>query len=221
MGLELLSAPFHPSKISWRVGSTKADKTKGMALAYIDARDVMERLDEAVGPENWQRRYTHADKKTICEIGIKVDSGEWVWKSDGAGDSDIEAEKGAISDAFKRAAVNWGIGRYLYDIESPWVELELATNKDGELLKDKNGNPIVRGIAKHELERLRKMLEGKLPDDRPAKALHFAKSVVEIYRKIVEIEDKEGYIAANKASIDAAMKYPEAKKVLEEEGIVT
>lgn len=120
-----LSAPFPPSRVSWRVGSTTQDKKKGMALAYCDARDVMERLDEVCGPGGWQCAYPHATGKTVCAIGIKVGD-EWVWKSDGAGDTDIEAEKGALSDAFKRAAVRWGIGRYLYEVASPWVELEQA-----------------------------------------------------------------------------------------------
>ena len=118
-----LKAPFHPDKVSWRVGATNKDKTKGMALAYIDARDVYERLDEVVGPANWQNRYPHAGTKTCCDIALRID-GEWVWKSNGAGDSDHEAEKGAFSDGFKRAAVCWGIGRYLYDLDSPWVEIE-------------------------------------------------------------------------------------------------
>jgi len=117
-----LSAPFPPERISWRVGSMKKDKTAGMALAYLDARDVMNRLDEVCGPAGWSCKYSHADAKTICDLGIKVD-GEWVWKADGAGESDIEAEKGALSGAFKRAAVRWGIGRYLYDIPSPWVSV--------------------------------------------------------------------------------------------------
>lgn len=121
--IERLKAPFPPSAISWRVGSTTKDKTKGMALAYIDARDVMNRLDEVCGAEGWQCTYPHANGKTICSIGIKFGN-EWVWKADGAGDSDVEAEKGAISDAFKRAAVKWGIGRYLYDMDSPWLEIE-------------------------------------------------------------------------------------------------
>lgn len=126
--LDALSAPFPPAAISWRVGSTTKDKSKGMALAFIDARDVMKRLDEACGPANWQRRYPWSDgKRLYCEIGIKLD-GEWVWKGDGAGDSDVEAEKGAFSDAFKRAAVSWGVGRYLYDVESPWVALTPAGN---------------------------------------------------------------------------------------------
>lgn len=118
-----LAAPFDPARISWRVGPTNKDKTKGMALAYIDARDVMARLDEACGPGGWQNDYPHANGKTVCRIGIKVGD-EWIWKADGAGDSEMEAEKGALSDSFKRAAVRWGIGRYLYDVASPWVIIE-------------------------------------------------------------------------------------------------
>lgn len=94
-----------------------------MALAFIDARDVMERLDSVVGCAGWQCSYPHANGKTVCRIEIKID-GEWIGKEDGAGDTDVEAEKGALSDAFKRAAVRWGIGRYLYDMPSPWVEIE-------------------------------------------------------------------------------------------------
>ena len=120
-----LAAQFPAEAISWRVGSTNRDKTSGLALAYLDARDVMQRFDDVCGPSNWQCRYTHADIKTVCEIGVKID-GEWVWKSNGAGDTDVEGQKGALSDAFKRAAVLWGVGRYLYDLDSPWVKLQAA-----------------------------------------------------------------------------------------------
>jgi hypothetical protein len=121
--LEQLKAPFPPDAISWRVGATSGDKTKGIALAYIDARDVMRRFDDVCGLD-WQCRYSHVtDKGVVCEIGVKV-GGEWVWRANGAGETDVEAEKGAMSDAFKRAAVLWGVGRYLYDLDSPWVALE-------------------------------------------------------------------------------------------------
>jgi hypothetical protein len=117
-----LKRPFDLKKISWRVGATTGDKTKGIALAYIDARDVMHRLDEVFGMD-WQCRYTHAETKTICEIGVWIED-RWIWRAGGAGDSDIEAEKGALSDAFKRAAVLFGIGQYLYSLPNTWVELE-------------------------------------------------------------------------------------------------
>jgi hypothetical protein len=124
-----------------------------MALAYLDARDVADRLDGVCGPSNWGCRYSHVGAITVCEIGIctfmfhpenAALQGNWVWKADGAGQSDIEAEKGALSDAFKRAAVRWGIGRYLYHLPSPWVEIE------------KRGKTSV--IAKHEYARLEKIL---------------------------------------------------------------
>lgn len=151
IALHKLKEPFPADRISWRVGSTSRDKKKGLALAYIDARDVMQRLDEVCGPAGWQCDYPHAAQKTVCRIGIKIGD-EWIWKSNGAGDSDIEAEKGALSDAFKRAAVLWGIGQYLYDLDSPWVALD-TTEKDGKV--------YVNGIAKHEFPRLHKLLGGK------------------------------------------------------------
>jgi len=126
-----LAEPFDPSVVSWRVGSTnrrkfeanQAKERKGQALAYIDARDVMQRLDDVVTPAGWQARYVPmANGTTCCEIGVKID-GEWIWKANGAGATDVEGEKGAYSDAFKRAAVLWGIGQYLYDVKAPWLVL--------------------------------------------------------------------------------------------------
>lgn len=129
---EKLKRPFPLDRIHWRVGATNREKTKGIGLAYIDARDAMQRLDEVVGPENWQCRYPLADNGLlICEIGINIDragglsvDGGWVWKANGAGDTQVEAEKGKASDAFKRAAVLWGVGRYLYALPNQWVPID-------------------------------------------------------------------------------------------------
>lgn len=122
-----LRAPFEADRISWRIGATNPEKSRGLAMPYINARDVAERLDTACGPDRWQNRYPHANGKTVCEIGILCDTGngfEWIWKSDGAGDTDFEADKGALSGAFKRAAARWGIGAYLYNIENVWVAIK-------------------------------------------------------------------------------------------------
>lgn len=122
--LAALAAPFPPDAIHWRAQSVNRDGNKAMALAYIDARDVMARLDQVCGPANWQDSYSETPKgRLICTLSVRID-GEWINKSDGAGDTDVEGEKGAISDALKRAAVKWGIGRYLYDMPTPWVECE-------------------------------------------------------------------------------------------------
>lgn len=120
-----LCRPFAAEEIDWRIGSTNADKSKGMALAYMDARAVMDRLDVICGPDNWQCNYTPGVAGSIvCNLGIRMPSGEWVWKADGAGATDVEGEKGMLSDALKRAAVRWGVGRYLYEMTSPWVAIE-------------------------------------------------------------------------------------------------
>ncbi len=121
--LAKLKEPFDPKFVKWRVGATTADKSKGIALAYIDAREVMKRLDDVFGVTGWQSRFSHVTERMVtCEIGAKVNN-EWVWKSDGAGDTAVEAEKGSLSDALKRTAVLWGIGRYLYYLPNEWVEL--------------------------------------------------------------------------------------------------
>ena len=134
MRLEGLSAPFPRSDVHWRIQGSPVNRNGkwfGMALAYIDARDVMDRLDDVCGAANWQSEFTETPKgRVICRLGILLESG-WVWKSDGAGDTDVEGDKGGISDSLKRAAVSWGIGRYLYRLKSPWVEC-LVNEKGGK-----------------------------------------------------------------------------------------
>lgn len=132
MDLTALSAEFSRDAVHWRPQGKPLSKDGRnpvcMALAYIDARDVMDRLDEVCGPDRWQTEFTETPKgRMICRIGILTENG-WVWKGDGAGDTDVEGEKGGISDALKRAAVSWGIGRYLYRLKSPWVECEIGNN---------------------------------------------------------------------------------------------
>ena len=118
--IDELAQPFPVESLHFRVGAMTKNKDKAIALAYIDSRDAMKRLDAVVGAQNWQRRYPWSDgKRLYCEVGIRFGD-EWIWKGDGAGDTQVEAEKGAFSDAFKRACVNWGIGQYLYDSPNEW-----------------------------------------------------------------------------------------------------
>lgn len=88
----------------------------GVQLGYITARQVMQLLDDVVGPANWTRQYEDIGGRLFCSIGIKIE-GEWVFKSDCGSESNIEPGKGEVSDSFKRAAVNWGVGRFLYDLK--------------------------------------------------------------------------------------------------------
>lgn len=121
-----LREPFNGKEIEWKIQVTSQDKQRGMAVAYMDARAVQKRLDETVGPFNWKNVYSlWHDNSQICGISIFYDERkEWVTKFDGAENSDFEPIKGGLSDSFKRAASVWGIGRYLYEMEGVWVEIE-------------------------------------------------------------------------------------------------
>lgn len=130
--LKLLFAEFPREDIHWRAQTVSKTGDKALALAYLDARDVMDRLDQVCGAANWQDRYEFDGPRTVCYLSIRID-GEWITKADGAGDTQVEAEKGAISDALKRAAVKWGIGRYLYSLGNTWVpcQAKKETGRDG------------------------------------------------------------------------------------------
>ena len=123
-----LAKHFHTSEVSWRTQrvfqSYKDKKWYALALAYLSVRQVQDRLTEVMGP-NWQCKHIVYGSKTICHLGLKLD-GEWIWRSDGAGDTNFEADKGALSDSLKRAGVAWGIGRYLYDLKNTYVPCEVT-----------------------------------------------------------------------------------------------
>lgn len=128
--MKKLQAPFPPEEIEWRVGSTNREKTSGLALAYVTNRAIQNRLDDIFGPLNWQNQYKEwKNNSQICGISVRVGiTQEWVTKWDGADDSQTEAIKGGLSDSMKRAAVQWGIGRYLYKLDQQWCKLKPAGN---------------------------------------------------------------------------------------------
>lgn len=121
-----LAAPFPKEAIEWRVGSTNAEKTRGLALPYLTSRAVQQRLDDVVGATNWRNSFERwGDNGVLGSLSIRID-GEWITKMDGAQYPDFEPIKGGFSDALKRAAVLWGIGRYLYDLPAQWVPIEVS-----------------------------------------------------------------------------------------------
>lgn len=156
--LEKLSQPFPGDVVKWRPQGNawkKGDKFFARVVAYVDARIVIDRLNEVCGLD-WQKKTTETAKgRVLCAIGITLADGREVWRDDGAGDTQIEGEKGAISDALKRAAVNFGIGTYLYALPSPSVEVEVY---------EKGGKFVPKGILRHEKEKLAKACQRKLDD---------------------------------------------------------
>lgn len=130
-GVEMIHTPIsfrslRADEVELRPAEVRNGKTT--LLAYQDARCGMNILDEAVGPFGWQKEYYEAKGLLMCRIGIRNPAtGEWLWKSDTGSESNIEADKGLASDAFKRAVVSWGIGRELYT--APKIVISL-TDKD-------------------------------------------------------------------------------------------
>jgi hypothetical protein len=125
----------------WRVQS--ANQYGAQCVAYIDSRDVQNLLDEVLGPESWQVKFEEHKGNLFASIGIYI-AGQWVWKSDCGTESNIEKQKGEASDAFKRAAVMWGVGRFLYDL--PIVKLP-TKEKNGKYIpySEKQGKFIMSG----------------------------------------------------------------------------
>jgi hypothetical protein len=118
-----LRAPFDPQDVDFRPGRASGEKTQ--ALCYVNARAVMDRLDDAVGPENWTFTYEPlAVENGVLKLAKGILTIHGVSKEDIGDASNAEPSKGTVSDALKRAAVVWGIGRYLYDVPTEWVKLD-------------------------------------------------------------------------------------------------
>lgn len=133
--MKKLQEPFDPLEIEWRVGVANAEKTKGLALAYVTNRAIQNRLDDVFGCFGWKNEFKEwRGNSQLCGISIKFGE-EWITKWDGADDSNMEATKGGLSDAMKRAAYQWGIGRYLYNLPDVWMPLEM-----------KGKTPVIKGI---------------------------------------------------------------------------
>lgn len=143
MALAELKKPFAPKDVEWRIQRKSKDGQKGMAMAYIDARAISNRLDDLVMRNiinGWSVSYRPVDMGTVkqqrrgydSDVAIKgfictitLDLGDMtVSREDGANLTDFEPFKGGLSGAFKRAASMWGIGRYLYDLPTTWVPID-------------------------------------------------------------------------------------------------
>ena len=130
--LPKLSEPFHLGDLEFLLKATNEKTLKGLALPYVTNRAVQERLDEVCGPAGWRDEYKEwRVKGVLCGLSIRV-NGEWITKWDGADETMFESTKGGLSGAEKRAGVKWGIGRYLYNLQAPWVPVQLLYAKNGK-----------------------------------------------------------------------------------------
>jgi len=130
MNLSELRMPTTEEEVEWRVqkgGINKSGKPWAIIVPYVQNRAIQNKLDNVCGSENWKNEFTNApDGGVLCGISIFLPVGpnfEWVTKWDGAPNTDIESVKGGLSNAMKRAAVQWGIGRDLYTAKGTiWAE---------------------------------------------------------------------------------------------------
>lgn len=160
-----LSEPFPAAEVKFKPQSVKGNRA--VAMAYIDARLVMDRLDQVVGPGHWQDQYrVLEDGSVVCTLALRVD-GEWIDKSD-VGSLSAQPDAGdrlkaAFSDALKRAAVKWGIGRYLYRLSAQWVDYD-------PVKKQFTQKPILPFWAIPEADRARQAGPPKTVAGKPARA---------------------------------------------------
>ena len=131
---DAFARPFNPAAVKWKPSMVK--NNRALALAYVDARLVMDRLDRVVHIDGWRDEYTLLpDGSVECRLSIRVGD-QWVTKADVGSQSEQpdggDRMKAAYSDALKRAAVKFGIGRYLYRLPQQWVDYD----------------PVARRIAK-------------------------------------------------------------------------
>ena len=120
-----LQAPFSTKDLEWRIQQSgkSGEKVWALVLCYVTNRAIMSRLDDVFGIDGWRNEYKewHGNGQ-LCGISVwdKVNQ-HWITKWDGADNTNIEATKGGLSDSMKRAAVQWGIGRYLYNLDSTFA----------------------------------------------------------------------------------------------------
>jgi len=146
-----LKEPFKQNEIEWRVqqaGLGAGGKIYCMVLAYIDARAIQNRLDEVFTPFCWEDSYQPIQNDFICTLTVEVD-GKKISKQNGASQTQVEGFKGGVSNSFKRVcASGFGIGRYLYDLDTVFAEVITEQKPSGNewkkaSFKDKKTNQFV------------------------------------------------------------------------------
>lgn len=126
-----LTDKFNNDDISWKTLQNSWNDGKPYALMtpFVNASAIQERLDEVLGWENWKTEYEVKQidgyKYVVCILLCRTKDGEWISKQNvceitekkedsNAPDNPI---KSAYSGAFKRVALEFGIGRYLKNIK--------------------------------------------------------------------------------------------------------
>lgn len=124
---DIIKALEEPMDYKYRV--QRINDYGASLVAYIDARQAAKRLTDVFGL-NWTREYENRDNSLFCRITVKTPEGDWVSREDVGTESQAEAEKGESSDAFKRAAVSFGVGAFLYTLGEMQIPVTKKNNKN-------------------------------------------------------------------------------------------
>lgn len=143
----------------WRVQSYNKTKPLATVMTYIDARQCMDLLDE-YAIYGWNRTHYTIDGKVYCSVSINMPDGSVQTRSDCGTESNTEKEKGQSSDSFKRACVNFGIGRFLYDLPIMYIDTDIVKGNNYPKLIDKN-KQIIKDLDKY----CNDIIQGKKPID--------------------------------------------------------
>lgn len=177
MGFDLdrLGDYFDADSVEWRLQNGKPGNQRGLAVPYVTNRAIMDRLDTVAGPLNWKNEFRpwhrFKDKDNVEVVGqlcgiyiYDPDRKEWVDKWDGAQLSAIEPLKGGLSDAMKRAAVQWNIGRYLYRMDAVWVDIEPSYAGAKTMKMTKSAVASLPGIYMEMLDKLKANIPIAIPN---------------------------------------------------------
>lgn len=118
-----LRQPFDPRLVELKPGATNQDKTRALAMPFVDMRAYFARLDRVVGPEGWSTEYTMSERGLICRLTIlgTTKSGVGDFPTD---PKDENPATSAEAQAFKRACAAFGLGRYLYALPLIWADYD-------------------------------------------------------------------------------------------------
>ena len=172
----------------WRVQSFSKHKPSATCVAYIDSRDVQDILDESC---LWSDRYYSEGGLLFCEITIYADGREYK-RTDTGSESNVDKQKGHSSDAFKRAAVKFGVGRFLYSKKIKYVKADVVkTSNNYPKVVDNNGN-TVWDLTKH--------INGHKPQvttKQPSEKLNECKTLLELQKVYTSLTRTEQTAMAN------------------------
>jgi hypothetical protein len=186
---QALAAPFEATEVKFKPQAVSGNRA--LAVPFVDARVIQDRLDDVLGVMGWQDSYECLpDGAVVCRLRVRV-GGEWITKEDVGGQSEQPDEgdrrKAAFSDALKRAAVKFGVGRYLYRCKPQWVDYDPQKR---QILK-----PPVLLVPPGETLKMPEPAEKKPAKAKPASAVPTAArgkpaNGVELHKRLAEKDAK-------------------------------